>query len=101
MPLTPLSHLATSRLAAFIAAVLTGFTLYAQQPAYDLVIRNGRVVDGTGNPSFNADVAIRGDRIAAIGRLADAKAAAKMKAVVSLTPEKNCLEMTAASEPYR
>ena len=80
MPLTPLFHLATCRLAAFIAAVLTGFTLHAQQPAYDLVIRNGRVVDGTGNPSFNADVAIRGDRIAAIGRLADAKAAREIDA---------------------
>jgi N-acyl-D-aspartate/D-glutamate deacylase len=34
---------------------------------YDLVIRNGKVVDGTGNPWFIADVAIRGDRIAAMG----------------------------------
>ncbi len=38
---------------------------------YDVVIRGGRVVDGTGNPWFDADVAIRGDRIAAIGRLGD------------------------------
>ena len=37
---------------------------------FDLVIRGGRVVDGTGNPWFNGDVAIRGDRIAAIGRVA-------------------------------
>ncbi|HJN13199.1 MAG TPA: D-aminoacylase [Pirellulaceae bacterium] len=36
---------------------------------YDLVIRNGRIVDGTGNPWFYADVAIRDDRIVTIGQL--------------------------------
>ena len=35
---------------------------------YDLVIRNGTVVDGTGLPRYRADVAIQGNRIAAIGR---------------------------------
>ena len=37
---------------------------------FDILIRNARVIDGTGNPWFTADVGIRGDRIAAIGRLA-------------------------------
>jgi N-acyl-D-aspartate/D-glutamate deacylase len=41
----------------------------AQDPSYDLLIRNGRIVDGTGNPWFSADLAIRGDRIVAIGAL--------------------------------
>ena len=36
---------------------------------YDIVISGGRVVDGTGNPWFLADVGIRGGRIAAIGAL--------------------------------
>lgn len=36
---------------------------------YDLLIRNGRIVDGTGNPSFLADIAITGQKIAAIGKL--------------------------------
>jgi len=36
---------------------------------FDLVIRNGRVVDGTGNPAFFADVGIRGGRITAVGRI--------------------------------
>jgi len=40
---------------------------------YDLVIRNGRLVDGTGMPSFMADIAISGNRIAKIGRI-DGKA---------------------------
>jgi N-acyl-D-amino-acid deacylase len=38
----------------------------AQEPAYDLLIRNGRVVDGTGSPWYRADVAIRGDSIVRI-----------------------------------
>lgn len=47
----------------------------AQEPPYDLVIRNGRVVDGTGNPWRRADVAVRGDRIVAVGPVkADAPA---------------------------
>jgi N-acyl-D-aspartate/D-glutamate deacylase len=36
---------------------------------YDLIIRGGHVVDGTGNPWYLADVAVEGDRIAAVGRL--------------------------------
>src|SRR3977135_1472732 len=36
---------------------------------YDLVIRNGRVVDGTRTPAFYADIGIRDGRIAAIGAL--------------------------------
>jgi N-acyl-D-amino-acid deacylase len=39
---------------------------------YDLIIRNARVVDGTGNPWFRADVGVREGRIAAIGNLAEA-----------------------------
>ena len=35
--------------------------------AYDIVIRNGQVADGTGKKLFSADVALKGDRIAAVG----------------------------------
>jgi N-acyl-D-amino-acid deacylase len=41
------------------------FTTFAAP--YDLIIRHGKVIDGTGNAWFHADVAIAGDRIAAIG----------------------------------
>jgi len=38
---------------------------------YDVVIRNGTVVDGTGMPKYRADVGLSGDRIAAIGRIGE------------------------------
>ena len=46
----------------------------ATAPEYDIIIRNGRVIDGSGRPAFNADVAIKGDRIAGIGNLRGAHA---------------------------
>jgi dihydroorotase/N-acyl-D-amino-acid deacylase len=42
--------------------------------AFDILLKNGRIIDGSGNPWYAADVGIRGDRIAAIGRLQDARA---------------------------
>jgi dihydroorotase/N-acyl-D-amino-acid deacylase len=48
---------------------------------FDLLILNGHVVDGTGNPWYAADVGIRAGRIAAIGKLgADAPAKRKIDA---------------------
>ena len=41
---------------------------------YDILITGGRIVDGTGNPWFSGDVAIRDDRIVAVGHLAEADA---------------------------
>ncbi|MGH7186583.1 MAG: amidohydrolase family protein, partial [Pseudomonadota bacterium] len=47
----------------------------SQPPGFDILIRNGRVVDGTGNPSYAGDVGIREGRVAAVGRLANRGAA--------------------------
>ncbi len=41
---------------------------------FDILIRNGTIMDGLGNPGFPADLAIEGDRIVAIGRLDGAEA---------------------------
>jgi N-acyl-D-amino-acid deacylase len=48
--------------------------------AFDVLIVNGRVIDGTGSPWYAADIGLRGGRIAAIGHLADAKAAQRIDA---------------------
>ena len=50
------------------------FASKAAPPEYDIIIRNGRVVDGTGRSAFSADVAIKGDRVASIGNLRGAQA---------------------------
>jgi N-acyl-D-amino-acid deacylase len=49
-------------------------------PDFDLVIRGGRVADGTGNPSYRADVGIKDGRIAAVGRLEGKTAARTIEA---------------------
>jgi dihydroorotase/N-acyl-D-amino-acid deacylase len=59
---------------AAMVAIVGSPALGGQQAAYDLIVRGGRVIDGTGNPWFAADVAVRGDRIAAVGHLPDARA---------------------------
>ncbi|MEJ7637617.1 MAG: amidohydrolase family protein [Singulisphaera sp.] len=52
-----------------LALLLASPEAPADTPSYDIVIRGGKVVDGTGNPWFLGDVAIRGDRIAVVGRV--------------------------------
>lgn len=52
---------------------LAGTPARGQQP-YDLLIRGGRLLDGTGNAWYYADVAINGDRIVAMGDLSTAQA---------------------------
>ncbi len=63
--------------AAYDASLDTPSTSAANSSAsrtYDIILRNGHIIDGTGNPWYAADVAIQGDRIAAIGNLGDAHA---------------------------
>jgi dihydroorotase/N-acyl-D-amino-acid deacylase len=58
-------------------AIAATFTILSRSsgaapPAYDIIIRNGRIVDGSGRAAFSADLAINGDRIARIGNLSGA-----------------------------
>src|SRR6267378_4119333 len=65
----------TSRIANYlIAGILSLFCpphLFAQvpNPAFDLVITNGHIIDGSGSPWYSGDIGIRGGKIAAIGNL--------------------------------
>ena len=52
----------------------------SQRLEYDIIIRNGRVIDGSGRRGVNADVAIKADRIARIGNLRGAKATREIDA---------------------
>lgn len=66
----------------FLQAVfgLAVFTQPVRAQPYDVLITGGRVLDGTGNPAFHADVAIRGGKIAAVGHLRGSSAARSIDA---------------------
>ena len=56
------------------ALLAFAFVLFAQNPSYDLLITQARIYDGTGNPWFVADVAVKDGRIVQIGDLRGATA---------------------------
>ena len=62
-------------LLSFIVCAGVPATLAAQQAGYDLLIRNGHIIDGTGSPWYTGNVAIERGRIAAVGPLLDVTAA--------------------------
>ncbi len=66
-PLTNRRRRATHTLALFL--ILGAAPAGAAEADFDLVIRDGRIVDGSGNPWFLGDVAIRADRIVQVGRV--------------------------------
>ncbi|HET9012916.1 MAG TPA: amidohydrolase family protein, partial [Gemmatimonadaceae bacterium] len=56
--------------AALLLAAAASAAAAQQQPRYDLLIAGGTVIDGTGAPRYRADVAITGDRVVLVSRLA-------------------------------
>jgi N-acyl-D-amino-acid deacylase len=70
-----------------------------QAPRYDLLIKGGRVVDGSGRAGYVADVAVKDDRIAAIGNLAQATAARVIDAQ-GLVVSPGFIDMLGQSETY-
>jgi len=62
-----------------ILLLLPSAAVDGQEP-FDVIIRNGRVFDGTGNPWFRADVGLKDGRVSAVGDLSGAAAAAEVDA---------------------
>lgn len=66
---------------------------------YDLLIKNGRIVDGSGRPAYNAGLAIKGDRIVRIGDLSGATATRTIDAR-GLVVAPGFIDMLGQSESY-
>jgi len=58
-----------------LTALIIGFLLAScsQPQTFDVLIKNGQIIDGSGQPSYVVDIAINADTIAAIGNLKNAK----------------------------
>src|SRR5438093_1262250 len=88
-----------STAAAFVLAGAV-VALAAQRPAerYDVLIKNGRIVDGTGAPWFGGDVAIAGDRIVAVGRVPATMTAATIVDTSGLVVAPGFIDLLGQSE---
>ena len=82
-----------------ICVCLSLMLFMPQSPQFDVLIKNGRIVDGSGRASYVADVAIKGDRIVSIGKLSQATAARTVDAQ-GLVVAPGFIDMLGQSETY-
>lgn len=70
----------TLRLGRVFGLTFFSAILLHGQASYDILITGAKIIDGSGNPSFQGDIAIRGDTIAAVGWIQNATASAVLDA---------------------
>ena len=80
MPLMSRARCVVALLTLAAAAACSPRSGRPAAPPFDLVVENGRIIDGTGSPWYAADIGVRDGRIAAIGRLAASSAARRIDA---------------------
>ncbi len=86
----------------WIAALLVwgAATAAAQQPEFDVLIRGGTVIDGTGASRYPADVALKGDRVALVSRSAvDPRRAGRVIAAAGRIVAPGFIDMHAHLDP--
>ena len=83
----------------YLCLLLTMLNWSSQSPQFDLLIRNGKIVDGSGRAAYNADVAIKDARIVKIGNLAQATATRTIDAR-GLVVAPGFIDMLGQSETY-
>ncbi|HEY8186622.1 MAG TPA: D-aminoacylase [Pyrinomonadaceae bacterium] len=86
-------------LATLLLFSLVSSSTTASAPQYDLLIRNGTVIDGSGRPRQIADIAIKGDRIVRIGKLKNAGAVREIDAA-GMVVAPGFIDMLGQSETY-
>ena len=86
-------------LTAMLPISLVQNSTTASAPQYDLLIRNGTVIDGSGAPRRRADIAIKGDRIVRIGKLRNASATREIDATGMIVAP-GFIDMLGQSETY-
>ena len=91
--------LLSSILTTMLLLSLVSSATTAPAPEYDLLIRNGRIIDGSGRPGYMADVAIKGDRIVRIKNLKNTKAARVIDAR-GMVVAPGFIDMLGQSETY-
>src|SRR5512145_1125922 len=82
-----------------VSMLLIPVTESSQAPQFDLLIKGGRIVDGSGRAGYRADLAIKGDRISSIGNLSQATATRTIDAQ-GLVVVPGFIDMLGQSETY-